>query len=177
MEVKDWVTIVALVVGPALAVGLQLWFNKRSAVRGQRLWVFQTLLAYRQDWFNAERIKALCLIDIVFHNVPTVRAKWKEYYDSLCDPQFNDGKNDAVNVWKKKQNVMIAEMARVLGYGREIGYEEIERSYSPKQYGINALWGQALQSELLRVLQNSESLGQPRNNGTTALVPPQQPRS
>jgi hypothetical protein len=38
-----------------------------------------------------------------------------------------DGKNDAVIVWANKQNVMLAEMAKVLGYGREIGYEEIAR--------------------------------------------------
>jgi predicted DNA-binding transcriptional regulator AlpA len=124
--------------------------------------VFQTLLAYRQDWFNAERVKALCLIDIVFHNVPSVRAKWKEYYEALSDPTFKDGQNDAVNVWAQKQNVMLAEMAKVLGYGREIGYEEITRSYAPKQYNLNFLASQKMQTELLRVLENSESLGMSR---------------
>lgn len=162
MELRDWITVIALIVGPGLAVGIQLYAQKRGQVRSQRIYVFQTLLAYRQDWFNPERVKALCLIDIVFHNVPSVRAKWKEYYDTLCDLQFNDGKNDAINVWSNKQNVMLAEMAKVLGYGREIGYEEITRSYAPKQYNLNAMTTQNMQNELLRVLQNSDSFGTPR---------------
>lgn len=162
MELRDWVTVVALVVGPALAVALQLYAQKRGQLRAQRLYVFQTLLAYRQDPFNAERVKALCLIDIVFHNVPSVRAKWKEYYSALGDPQYNDGQNDAVNVWIQKQNIMLAEMAKVLGYGREIGYEEITRSYAPKQYNLNFLATQKAQTELLRLLEGSENFGTPR---------------
>lgn len=162
MELRDWVTVLALIAGPAAAVGLSLWAQRRGQARAQRIYVFQTLLAYRQDWFNAERVKALCLIDIVFHNVPSVRAKWKEYYEALSDPTFKDGQNDAVNVWAQKQNVMLAEMAKVLGYGREIGYEEITRSYAPKQYNLNFLASQKMQTELLRVLENSESLGMSR---------------
>lgn len=176
MELRDWVTIFALVAGPSLAVWLTLYMQKRDKVRGQRLDVFQTLLAYRQDWFNAERVKALCLIDFAFHNVPSVRAKWKEYFEALSDPQFNDGKNDALNVWKLKQDVMIAEMAKVLGYGNEIAIEEIARSYAPKQYTLNILYTQAAQTELLRLLQNSENFGTPRTiSSATDTTPPSHP--
>jgi len=162
MELRDWLTVIALIAGPSFAVWLTLFAQKRGQVRNQRLGVFQTLLAYRLDWYNPERVKALCLIDIVFHNVPSVRAKWKEYYDALADQQFNDGKNDAVKVWEKKQNIMLAEMGRVLGYGRDIGYEEITRGYAPKQYNINFLASQKAQTEILRLLENSENFGTPR---------------
>jgi hypothetical protein len=67
----------------------------------------------------------------------------------------------------QKQNVMIAEMAKVLGYGGEIGYEEITRSYAPKQYELNSVATQTMQSELLRIIQNSENFGTPRTKITT----------
>jgi hypothetical protein len=167
LELRDWITIVALVTGPAIAVGISLWAQNRDRIRNKRLDVFETLLAYRQDAFNPRRVKALCLIDIAFHNVPTVRAKWKEYFDALSDPQYRDGQNDAVDVWRQKQNVMLAEMARVLGYGSQIGYEEITRAYAPKQYNLNFLTSRKLQSELLRVLENSQNFGTPQQLGSS----------
>jgi hypothetical protein len=99
-------------------------------------------MAFRLDPFNAERIKALGLIDIVFHNVPEIRAKWKEYYESLNDPKYKDLANDAANVWRGKQNAMLAEMAQSLGYGKEIKYEEIDRAYAPILFLNNALVAQ-----------------------------------
>ena len=57
MQFRDWITILALILGPVLAVGITLWVQQRAQVRNQRIYVFQTLLAYRQDVFNAERVR------------------------------------------------------------------------------------------------------------------------
>jgi hypothetical protein len=85
LQLRDRIEVFALIAGPTFAVWLTLYAQKRAQIRNQRIGVFQTLLAYRQDVLNAERVKALCLIDIVFHDVPSVRSKWKEYFDALSD--------------------------------------------------------------------------------------------
>lgn len=164
MTSEQVVTVIALIVGPTLAVGITLWAEARKNIRNQRLWVFQTLMAYRLDPFNAERIKALALIDVVFHKVPAVKSSWKEYYDSLNDPKYKDSANNAFEVWKRKQNEMLAEMAQALGYGKEIKYAEIERAYAPMLFANNAMLAQKSAAEWLRVLQNSENLGTPRKD-------------
>lgn len=162
MTFDQIVTAIALLVGPSLAVGITIAVQRYNLIRAPRLYVFQTLMAYRSDQFNAERIKALALIDVYFHDVPIVRAKWKEYFDSLNDPIYSDGKNDAVNVWRKRQNALLAEMGQFLGYGRNIKYEEIDRVYAPVLFLNNALASQKAAAEWLRVLESSENLGHPR---------------
>jgi hypothetical protein len=162
MTFEQIVTVVALVLGPLLAVAITLFAQHLNNVRAQRLWIFQTLMAFRMDAFNAERIKALALIDVAFHNVASIRQKWKEYYEALNNPIYKEGQNNAVNAWNKKQNVMLAEMAQFLGYGKQIGYEEIERAYAPMLFANNAARGEKLATEVLRVLENSENLGEPR---------------
>jgi len=153
------ITIVALVTGPVLAVLISLWAQKRSAIRGQRLWVFQTLMACRMDAFNPERIKALGMIDVIFHNAGEVRARWKEYYEALGDPAHSGSTLEDAIYWRKKQNNMLAAMAQNLGFGKNIGMEEIERAYAPKQFSINAQTSAEMQAELLRVLKASKSFG------------------
>ncbi len=161
MRISDWITVVALVVGPALAVGLQLVVSWRARIRGPRVAILQSLLAYRTDPFNAERVKALCLIDLVFHNVPAVRDKWKEYHRVLNDPNVFKQHNFSETLMNS-QNAMIAEMAKHLGYGKEIGIQEIARTYAPKQYELDTNAQRLLRDEMTRVFVASEHFGNAR---------------
>ena len=163
MTVEQIVTVIALIVGPLLAVGITLLAQRLANIRNERLWVFQTLMAYRSDPFNSERIKALALIDVSYRKVPAVRNAWKEYYDALNDPKYKDSPN-AFEVWRRKQNEMLAEMAQALGYGKDIKYGEIDRVYAPILFANNAMTAQQSATEWLRVLKNSENLGTPRSD-------------
>lgn len=170
MTTEQIVTIIALIVGPALAVGITLLAQYLGNIRNQRLWVFQTLMAYRSDQFNAERIKALALIDVFYRKVPAVLAKWREYYDALNDPKCKDNPG-AFEAWRRKQNEMLAEMAQALGYGRDIKYGEIDRVYAPIFFANNALMAQKSATEWLRILEHSENMGTPRKSDGDGETP------
>ena len=159
MAFDQIVTTIALILGPVLAVIVSQIVERNKVVRNKRLWLFETLMANHADKFNPERIKALALIDVFFRKVPAVRACWKEYHDALSDPTYNDGKNNGVTVWTKKENVMLSVMASSLGFGSDITYEELERAYAPKLYTSNAITAQKTATEWLRVLENSDRLG------------------
>jgi hypothetical protein len=105
------VTVVALILGPRWAVKLSEAEQSKRESRNRRLSLFQVLMACRKDPFNMERVKALAQIDIVFYDQPKVRQKWDEYYAALNDPNYVGGKNDGLNVWARKQNYLLAEMA------------------------------------------------------------------
>jgi hypothetical protein len=47
MEIKDIVTIIALIVGPVIAVIITLWSQKRSEKRLAKRQLFVTLMANR----------------------------------------------------------------------------------------------------------------------------------
>lgn len=154
-------TIFALIAGPIAAVFTTVFIDRLRERRRERVWVFRTLMAFRGDKFNADRIRALAMIDLDFRGSLEVRAKWKCYYDSLINPANKDGGPDAVIAWKVNENAMLSEMAETLGYGRNIKYEELERTYSPRLYSDNAVLAQESGAEFLRVLKASKHFGAP----------------
>jgi hypothetical protein len=171
MTVEQAVTVIALILGPMLAVGLSFFVQKRDFVRQQRMSILRTLLSMRAERLNPERIRALGLIDLVFYNKPAVRAKWSAYYESLNNPAYRTDPN-AGNVWVTKENEMLVEMARAIGYGKAIGYEELQRTYAPQAFADNAALQQEAQKELIRVLKASEHMGEARKESQVSQLKP-----
>jgi hypothetical protein len=161
MNIADIATVIALLAGPALGVGMTFYFQNRNFVRGQRVELLKTLLSLRAEPLNPERIRALATIDVVFSDKPSVRAKWKEFFESVTNPALA-GNQNAGFVWMTKQNEMLAEMAKTVGLGRAIGYEELSRMYSPQSFVDNVALLAESQKEFLRVLKASENFGTPK---------------
>lgn len=67
MKLVEILTIVALLGGPIFGVAVTVVYQRRDFVRQQRMNVFKTLIAMRAEPFNVDRIRALGLIDVVFH--------------------------------------------------------------------------------------------------------------
>ena len=105
-------------------------------------------------------------VAISVRSVPSVRLKWKEYWDALNSLQYSDGNHDAFNVWRRKQNEMLTEMAKILGFGTDIGYDEIERSCASAAFVNNAVRTQKAMNELIRGLSNSERFGAAKASDT-----------
>lgn len=161
MKTSDVITTIALLAGPTIAVLLTLYVQRREFIRNQRFQLFRTLLGFRSERLNPERIRSLGLIDVVFSNDATVRAKWKEYYETLNNPAYVNNPNQGY-IYMTKENEMLAAMARSIGYGKTIGYEELARQYAPQAFADNAALQSAMQQEALRVLRSSENFGVPR---------------
>jgi hypothetical protein len=72
---------------------------------------------------------------------------------------------------------MLAAMERAIGYGKTIGYEELQRQYAPQAFADSAALTQEIGKETLRVLKASENLGDPRkaDGSVVPLKPPTQP--
>lgn len=71
---------------------------------------------------------------------------------------------------------MLAAMARSLGYGKTIGYEELARQYVPQAFTDNAALQNAMGREALRVLKASENFGTRRRPGSDDEEQPAAPR-
>jgi uncharacterized protein DUF6680 len=128
-ETVGLLTLVAIVVSPLIAVLVTTYLQDRKERRSQKVWLLSTLIATRHNPLTDETIRALNMIDVVFHDAPRVRTLWHEYYDML----HNEGLNNPTGweQWQKKNLEMITEMARVLGYGRAITHLDAARVYSP----------------------------------------------
>lgn len=148
------VNLIAIVVGPIVAVAITLWHADRTKKQDTKLWLFLNLVAYRQSSPPAfEWVNSLNQIDVVFYNVPDVIKAWRDYYDALNRPtaEFN------VQAVSHRHLDLLHAMAEHLGYPK-IKQTDLDRFYTPVQYGNVANVHSAIQYELLRVLSNTQHL-------------------
>ena len=152
----EGINIAAILISPIIAVVISIWLQNRKEQRGQKLSIFSTLIATRHALISEEPVRALNMIDVVFHDCPNVRQLWHEYFGMLN----NEGLNNP-NGWKQRQakNLeMITAMAKVLGYGQAITHLDIDRVYYPTGLGTQSQRAEEIANELLRVLKASGGL-------------------
>lgn len=81
--VVDVVTIIALVIGPVLAVVTARLFEARRIERERRTDVFRTLMRTLGDRLSFDHVSALNLVNIEFRNDKNVIEEWKKYFEYL----------------------------------------------------------------------------------------------
>ena len=142
--------------GPLAAVLITIWLQGRKTKRDARLSILSTLVSMRHSVVSYDSVRALNLIDLVFHDVPRVRNLWSEYFDMLC----NAGLNNPLG-WEQRRtkNVqLITAMAKELGLAKSITALDVQRIYSPIGLGEVEARQVEIQQELIRVLKSTGSV-------------------
>ncbi|VWD55938.1 DUF6680 family protein [Burkholderia contaminans] len=95
MGISDWAIVAATLTGPVLAVQAQKWIERAREKGLRKNQVFQALMATRANRVDAEHVRALNLIDLVFYGKQkrgrasrskeeqSVIDAWHEYHDHL----------------------------------------------------------------------------------------------
>jgi hypothetical protein len=65
-----------LLAGPAMAVGIQLWFSNREEHRRRKLGILDILTQYRGRTTHSDSVRPLNSIDVVYYDCPVVRSKF-----------------------------------------------------------------------------------------------------
>jgi hypothetical protein len=153
METKDVVTIIALILGPLLAVGITLWSQRRSEKLNAKRQLFVTLMANRRAGPNREWVNALNLIDVIYAGEPRIVQLWHQLYDILCAHPFIN------QTFAHKYLDLLSAMANSLGY-RSLTQTDIDKFYMPQGLGEQAQLSLETQTEWLRVLKATPTLQQ-----------------
>ena len=80
-------TIVALFLGPALAVFIARWMEYRRAKYERRMDIFRTLMRTRRTRLLPDHVSALNLVEIEFRKNRNVIAAWRTYSENLGTEQ------------------------------------------------------------------------------------------
>lgn len=157
MEFRDWITVIALVVGPVLAVLVSIVVYERLRVRNERVGILRTLISTRHTVLADDRLRTLSLIDVVFNEDKDVRRLWHEYVKIVGMPDYANSA-DIRKQAAEKGVELVNEMARVLGLGDSLSQVDLERVYLPK--GLSDTWtrNEELANELLRVLKSTGAI-------------------
>ena len=168
LEVKDWVTVFAVLVGPILAVQAQRIVELIKEKRERRMRIFRSLMSSRAERVSREHVQALNLIDIEFYGrmhfgsrwqSPSEKAvtnTWKNYNAHLNDKSFS-----SIEAWSKHGDglftKMLYEMSQALGYD----FDEVQLKrdcYKPEAH-VNLENSQlAVLDGLAKALNNQKSL-------------------
>ena len=89
ITLTDALIIVAIILGPIIAVQLTRYLDDKKEIRERKLWVFKTLMATRNYTTSALHVEALNRIDLEFDKKDEGERKvieaWKAYLDLLGD--------------------------------------------------------------------------------------------
>jgi|GEM_PF-6943560 len=121
----DFINIIAIVVSPILAVAISVWLQDKLEEKRKRFEVFRTLISERHNFINENTVKAYNSIELLFHDCPDIRTKYREFFDLTLqqgrEPEYG-----------KKNLELLRALAVELGYKNSIDSLDLDRIYSPR---------------------------------------------
>ncbi len=155
MDLRDILNLIAIIVGPVIAVFIGQHLQKSSEKRKDKMSIFKTLMTARLYGLTTDSVHALNLIDIVFVKDKSVRAAWSRLFEAYSSAEQSE------QMVTKRTDLMyklLEEMAKNLGYKNKITWETIQNPYIPK-FMVDSLRNQSQsQQDYSSLLRNINEL-------------------
>lgn len=159
MTIADWLMIVAVLLGPIIAVRLTRYLDSQREVRDRKVNIFKTLMATRAYTVSSVHVEALNRIDLEFDKrnkkEKEVIEAWKEYLDLLNNTGL------PIEQWGVKRVDLLVEllhkMAKVLDYDFDKTHIK-NSSYSPRAHSETEDQQATLRKGLIEVLDGKRHL-------------------
>ena len=143
MTMTDALTILAILCSPFLAVFAQRQIDLAREKRGQKLWIFRTLMATRGNRLSLDHVQALNSIELFFDHPrkdKVIVERWNEYLDHFGQGPKEDDKDYTAKLipWLDRGDDLLAELLQTMV--KSLGYDfdkvKIKRGiYFPKGHG------------------------------------------
>jgi hypothetical protein len=158
LTVSEWITVAAIILGPFMAVGTQLWIQARKAKRDAKLWVFSTLMGYRAQFLNPIFVQAFNLVDVVFYKNTEARKKREEFMKVVIGAAGANLSPQAVEKLKDLVAEMLSKMGSELGF--KFDHTQIkDTGYYPMAFEKMDTGALALREKGLAVLEGKVNIG------------------
>ena len=150
------VNVAAILLSPIIALIISLYLQRSNHARMDKIHLFMVLVASRGNRMTQEHVRALNMLDAVFHKNKQVRKIWREYYELLHQPAPAD--SSLIQKWNDKLVELIQEIAKDLGYSNYLRNMDMQRVYSPIWAGNRDAQVQDIMDELVRFLRTFRSI-------------------
>ncbi len=169
MDIKDWITIGAVIIGPILAVQAQKIIENITERKRRKLQLFHTLMETRATRLSGAHVSALNMIDLEFYGKSVFGKRWQSEADKKVTNAwkiYNDHLNNSVpderlDAWIERSNDLFTSllyaMAQSLGYD----FDEVQLKrdcYSPIAHGRVENEQTKVREGVLAVLEGKRSL-------------------
>lgn len=116
LTLAEWLTIIAIILGPFAAVATQLYVQSEKVKRDHKMWVFRTLMGLRASYVNETFVQAFNLIDVLFYDDRSIRQKRKEFLVVVDGAKGRELTNEELERCKDLISEILAKMGAKLGY-------------------------------------------------------------
>ncbi|MFN3663332.1 DUF6680 family protein [Yoonia sp.] len=140
MTAEFWITTVAIVVGPIVAVLISQHLQHLASRRERQLFVFRALMTTRKMVLSPDRVQALNLVEIEFSRDAQVMEKFRSllaiYNDATRWKSDDELTRKAVlQDVDDKTAELLGQIGKALGY-RLNDLELLRGGYAPEAFGI-----------------------------------------
>lgn len=167
MTIADGLMILAVLLGPILAIQVQKIIEYRKEKSGRRLSIFKTLMATRGAPISYAHVEALNMIEIEFHphkKFKNIIDQWKIYLDHLASaPQDRAAStyNADFATWSSKNNEHLIDLLYIMS--KQFGYDfdkvTLKKGvYVPKGHNDIEIENQFIRRSFIDVLLGRKSL-------------------
>ncbi len=169
MELKDWITILAIIIGPILAVQAQKVLETSRIKKQRRLHLFHTLMSTRASRVSNAHVSALNMIDIEFYGrhlfgvkfqtpaEKSVTNSWKNYNDQL-NATYNP---EQFPTWVERGDQLFITLLYCMSTALGYNFDEVQLKrdcYSPVAHGNLEQDQYQLRKALLEVLDGTRAV-------------------
>lgn len=112
----EWLTLVAIVLGPIIAVALTLIMEARRQSRQQRLEIFRAIMTTRHLPGDARYSSSINLIPVEFNRSRAVLDAYNAYIEETRFKAQPEEQSKKERLLASKQTKLISEMSRDLGF-------------------------------------------------------------
>jgi cobalamin biosynthesis Mg chelatase CobN len=160
MLISDGLMIVSVLLAPFLAIFAQRKLDEAKERRGQKLWIFRTLMATRGNKLSLEHVQALNSIDLFFvkrRKEKRIVEKWEEYLDHLNTATKEDDPDYRVKLttWSNEADEILAELLSFMGQclGYDFDKVRIKKGiYMPKGHGDFELENTIIRRSMVEIM-------------------------
>ena len=130
MNLKDWISIFAILASPLIAVWVTLLVEKRRQKRRDKLELFKTMMTQRGFSASYAWVDAINSLSVVFADEKSVVSAVNDFMQVVGTRPFNNEE------YENKKIKLLEKMAISLGYKKNIDWEQLRKAYYP-QWMIN----------------------------------------
>lgn len=159
ITIADWLMILAVLLGPLIAVQLTRYLDNKKEIRERKLAVFKKLMATHAYTISWDHVEALNRIDLEFDKSETkekaVIEAWKEYLDLLGNKQLTPEQ------WAVKRLDLLVELLHKMAIVLDYDFDKTHiknSSYSPMAHGELEEQLASIRKGLIEILEGKQPL-------------------
>jgi hypothetical protein len=161
ITISDWLMMVAVILGPILAVQIQKFVDRTKDGRGRKLMVFRDLMTTRASTLAFQHVSALNMVGLEFNGkkYSKVVNAWKTYLDHLNS--FPNEDKDLQKIWSEKRNDQLSDLLYEMGETLGFDFDKVhikKAGYFPQAYADKEDEQNFIRRKLVDVFLNKEAI-------------------